>query len=286
MKPIFESIGSTASTSFLVRRFEEKSFSAPYHFHPENELTLIKSGRGKRYVGTHVDDYYPGDLVLLGGNLPHCWKTENAAEEQSVSIVVHFHSNFLGTDLFCRPEMQAISQLLNNSHYGLRFSGDNTRINEQLEELLQQADPFKKMMLLLWALYELASAKTYTILDSQSAFSGLSVGEKERINAVIAYIVENFQHKVSLTKAASLAHMTPHAFCKYFKKVTRKTFMEAVTDYRIDFAGKQLINTEKSVAQIGFESGFNDISNFHKTFKHNKKLSPLNYRNAFLKKTI
>ena len=106
---------------------------------------------------------------------------------------------------------------------------------------------------------------------------------QERMNAVMAYIVDNFQSTITLAGAAAAASMTPEAFCKYFKKITRKTFIEAVNDYRVDFAVRQLLHTDKQVAQIGFDSGFNDISNFHKTFKARLHTSPLYYRNSFLK---
>lgn len=103
------------------------------------------------------------------------------------------------------------------------------------------------------------------------------------MNLVTAYIVENFREKTSLDKAAEAANMTPQSFCKYFKKISRKTFIEVVNDYRIDFAMQELVHTDKTITQIGFESGFNDISNFYKTFKKRRQLSPLTYRNMFVK---
>ncbi len=101
----------------------------------------------------------------------------------------------------------------------------------------------------------------------------------------MAYIVDNFKNEISLNQAAVLINMTTHAFCKYFKKITRKTFIEAVNEYRVDFAARQLVHTDFAVSQIGFDSGFNDISNFYKTFKQKTKLSPLSYRKTFIKKT-
>src|SRR6478736_9778510 len=101
MKPAFESL-DTGNQSFLVRKFTEKKFSAPYHFHPEYELTLIVRGSGKRYVGSHIQHYAPGDLVLLGSNLPHCWKTENESEGSSQSIVIQFREDCMGTDFFSK----------------------------------------------------------------------------------------------------------------------------------------------------------------------------------------
>jgi AraC-like DNA-binding protein len=130
---------------------------------------------------------------------------------------------------------------------------------------------------------ELSNTKKYKLLNKQNLFAALPTVEKERMNLVTAYIVENFREKTSLDKAAEAANMTPQSFCKYFKKISRKTFIEVVNDYRIDFAMQELVHTDKTITQIGFESGFNDISNFYKTFKKRRQLSPLTYRNMFVK---
>ena len=285
MKATFEALNS-GNNSFLVRKFKEKRFAAPYHFHPEYELTLILKGCGKRYVGTHMTDYFPDDLVLLGSNLPHCWKTENEPKAYSVSIVIQFTKDFLGKDFFSKPEMSQILLLLNNSKHGIQFTKDISAIQQKMIDLCDEKNAFKKLYFLLDILYELASANDYVLLDTENKYAELSTTEKERINLVMAYIVENFQQQISLTDAASTINMTTHAFCKYFKKITRKTFIEAVNDYRINFAVRQLVNTDKSVSQVGFESGFNDVSNFYKTFKERIKLSPLNYKKIYNKKII
>lgn len=285
MKPTFEAVKSSANSSFLVRKFTEKHFSAPYHYHPEYELTLIVKGSGKRYVGTHMQDYFAGDLVLLGANLPHCWKTVDDATEHSVSIVVHFREDFLGDAFFAIPEMKKVLQLLKDSSNGVHFSGNTIKAQQLINALLLESNNYKKLILLLDLLQHLASATKYSLLQKQNEFASLSSSDKERIHQVLAYIVDNFQHDISLDAAASIANMSTPAFCKYFKRVTRKTFIEAVNDYKIDLAVRELINTDKSIAQICYDSGFNDVSNFHKTFRAKMDISPLQYRNSFHKKT-
>ena len=284
MKAALESLGSSGLHSFLVRQFEEKSFRAPYHFHPELELTFIVSGSGKRYVGTHMSDFYPGDFVLLGAGLPHCWKTENTGEEESGSLVVQFRMDFLGDDFFQKPEMAAVLQMLHKSCNGIRFTGNLAAYKRNMQELLEEPNSYKKVILLLDLLHRLSLSKKYVLLEKQRVHVTLSAAEQQRIHTVMAYIVEHFKEHVSLAAAATLANMTPPAFCKYFKRITRKTFIEAVTDYRIDYAAQQLIRTSHPVSQIGSDSGFEDLSHFHKMFKARLKASPLCYRNAFLRK--
>ncbi len=283
MKASFESIKASRHRSFIARRFEEKSFSAPYHFHPEYELTLIVSGTGKRYVGSHMNDYAAGDLVLLGSNLPHCWKSAKASgTKKSVSVVIQFQQSFLGDGFFSAPETKSILRLLNNSSHGIQFTGNTLAARQQIQHIPDEPDSFNQLLDVLSVLHQLAGTKDYVLLENQHAYPLLSLNEQERIHAAMAYVVESFQRPISLTAVASRVNMTPEAFCKYFKKITRKTFIEVVNDYRIDFAIGQLINTEKSIVQVGFDSGFNDMSNFYKTFKDRTKYSPLNYRKTFM----
>ncbi len=283
MKASFESIKASRHHSFIARRFEEDSFSAPYHFHPEYELTLIVQGSGKRYVGAHMNDYTTGDLVLLGSNLAHCWKTNPVVKKKkSISVVVQFQQSFLGDDFFSVPETKSILRLLDNSKHGIQFTGNTTAVRERMQHLLDEPDSFKQLLSVLSVLHELAAAKNFVLLDKHTSYPLLSLNEQERIHAAMGYIVENFRDNITLGAVAARVNMTSEAFCKYFKKITRKTFIEVVNDYRVDFAIAQLVNTEKPIVQVGFNSGFNDISNFYKTFKGRTKYSPLGYRKAFM----
>ena len=224
-------------------------------------------------------DYFPGDLVLLGPNLPHCWKTNPSDLEDSVSLVIHFNHDFPGPDFLARPELRAIRRLLDNSKYGIHFKKEPIR--ERMKDLQAMDAGFQKLQAFLDILHTLSSRTDYDLLDRQEGLQELNDPEKERMNAIVSYIVENFRQEISLQKAASIANMTHYAFCRYFRRINRRSFMQVVIDYRIDFARQQLIYTENSISQIAFDCGFNDISNFHKTFKNRMGCSPLSYRLQF-----
>lgn len=286
LKATFESLQPINGNSFLIRSFNEKAFSAPYHFHPEYELTFILKGEGKRYVGSNMAAYAAGDLVLIGADLPHCWKSENISKAKinASSLVIQFTHDFLGSEFFSKPEMDSIRQMFERSRYGIHFSNKTVAvIKDLLLELLEEAKPFKKLMQFLEILQQLSLTKQYRLLDKQKERFTHSPSEQKRINDVLAYIVDNFRDQIILEEAAAIAKMTPTAFCKYFKRLTRKTFIETVMDYRINHATQQLVRTDKSIADIGFESGFGDISHFHKKFKNKMLMSPLNYRKNFSK---
>ena len=272
--------------SFLITQFDKRCFQAPFHFHPEYELTYILEGNGKRFVGNNMSGFQSNDLVFVGSNVPHCWKLSPPKNTKASSIVIQFNKSFLGKGFFERPEIANIQKLLTRSQEGIEFRGKiNESTKESLLQVMDQKNNFKRLILFLEILHKLSVSKEYILLNKNSSISDQSENNRERINKVFAYIVDNFHKDISLNKAAQIIGMTPNAFCKYFKKTTRKTFMETVINYRINFATQQLIQTDKIISDVCFESGFGDMSHFYKMFTARMKVSPLNYRKQFLKET-
>jgi transcriptional regulator GlxA family with amidase domain len=171
--------------------------------------------------------------------------------------------------------------LLNMSKYGVQFI--DMKLIDELLILEKAASPFKKMIMLLEILQQLAETKHYVLIDRLPVEAN---AEQKKINLVIAYIVDHFRENIELEKAAGIAMMSPTAFCKYFKRHTRKTFIETVLDFRINYAAQQLVNTDKPVSDISYESGFGDVSHFYKVFKTKKELSPLQYRKKFARDLV
>ncbi|MDB5151984.1 MAG: helix-turn-helix protein [Mucilaginibacter sp.] len=286
IKASYEVLQPASGHSFLLRKFGKTAFDAPYHFHEEYELTYILHGCGKRYVGSHMEDFASGDLVLLGASLPHCWKLEADVSDhkEASAIVIQFGANFLGDDFFNKVELQGIKKLLQKSSSGISFNaGTRGIVNRSMKHLSEEKGNFKMLLSLLGILQRLAASTEYTLLDQQRSIAEQSRAEQERINPIFAYLVENFRGQVSLDEASNIAHMTPNAFCKYFKKITRKTFMETVIEYRLNYATQQLVQTDKPISEISFDSGFGDVSHFYKMFKHKMHQSPLNYRKNFMR---
>ena len=286
IKASYEILQPANGQSFLFRKFDSFAFDAPYHFHPEYELTYILEGRGKRYVGSHMQNFTAGDLVLLGPNLPHCWKLEQGGdtETKGSAIVIQFDGAFLGDDFFNKNELQHIKRLFQKSGSGISFYGDTQKnVCQSLLALSSEESSFRMLIGLLEALQRLAQSSEYHQLDQNQVIGERTLAEQERINPVFAYLVDNFRHHVTLDEAAGIANMTTNAFCKYFKKITRKTFMETIIEYRLNYAIQQLVQTDKPISEIAFESGFGDVSHFYKMFKVKMQVSPLNYRKKFMR---
>jgi AraC-like DNA-binding protein/quercetin dioxygenase-like cupin family protein len=279
LKASYEVLYPSAGQSFLVQTFDGSGFKAPFHFHPEYELTLITAGSGKRYVGSHMADFRQEDLVLLGPNLPHCWKLEPPGSP-AASIVIQFAADCLGQSFFTSAEFSAINRLLKSSQYGIRFP--HHTVSSRIHSLVAETDDFRRLITFLELLQELAMAPATVLLDTNGITADLNPADREKLHPIFAYLVENFRGPISLKKAAAIAGMSPNAFCRYFKKITRKTFMDMVIRYRLDHAARQLVRTNAPVSTICFDSGFGDISHFYKMFRSHLHVSPLSYRKKFM----
>ena len=156
-KASFEIITSSKKESFLIRKFDKTGFTAPFHFHPEYELTCVMEGKGKRFVGNNMTGFQNNDLALIGSDLPHCWKLTPSKNSKAGSIVIQFNYDFLGQDFFESPEMSHIQKLLNRSESGIEFHG---KIKEQAKEsmlsVLNEKNNFKKVITLLEILNKLS----------------------------------------------------------------------------------------------------------------------------------
>jgi len=295
LKASYEVLQPPAGHSFLLKTFGELAFTAPYHFHPEYELTLITEGRGKRYVGNHMADFSAGDLVLIGPHLPHCWKLEAIPPPSPAgAIVIQFSPDFLGKEFFSKAELTPIGHLLQNSGCGIQFPRPAMlpgpppaipAVEERIRILATETNDFRKLIGLLEILQELALSRSSILLDTRRITAELAPVDRERIHPIFAHLVENFRGEVSLASAAAVIGMTPNAFCRYFKKITRKTYMETVIEYRLNYATQQLVQTGKPISAICFDSGFSDISHFYKMFRSRMQVSPLHYRKKFMRET-
>ena len=188
-------------------------------------------------------------------------------------------ADFLGSDFFSIPEMSRIQRLFEKAKGGIAFKGNaKKKIGEKIEILEYKTD-FQRLLAILNVLNELATTEEYEILNADHLSMELHSKENDRINSIFNYVKEHYQQPISLEEIADLVHMTVPSFCRYFKKVTNKTFVQFVNEYRLVHASNLLSENKMSITEICFESGFNNFSHFNKSFKAFTGMSPSQYRN-------
>jgi len=279
-KASFESIAPDFGNSFTYLAFDE-SKSNPYrswHYHPEIELVYINGGCGKRQIGSHLSHFTDGDLLLIGSNLPHCGFTDQTTGNKRETIV-QMKPDFLGTDFFALPEMKHIEKLFSISAGGIVFYGrTKKRIGDKLELLEHQTD-FQRLLSILGILNELGQSDEYKILNAEGYSLKADVKDNDRLNQVFNHVRTHFKEDVKLEEVADLVSMTVPSFCRYFKKITNKTFTQFVNECRLVHASELLAEQPLSITEVCYESGFNNFSHFHKSFKKFTGQTPSEYRN-------
>ena len=280
--PSFESIKPNIGSSFTCLHFtkSENIKSHVWHYHPEIELIFVCGGSGKRQIGSNISYFSDGDLILIGSNLPHCGMT-NENTNNEYEVVIQFSQDFLGTELWNAPEMNRIFQMLQAAKSGIVFGENVKKALEPKIKALSESSYLDKLLKLIEILDELAHTNDFKILNAAKYYLQTQKEDNDRINLIFNHVKDNFKNQISLEEVAGLATMTVPSFCRYFKKITNKTFTQFVNEYRITHSLKLLAEQPMSITEICFESGFNNFSYFNKTFKEHTKQSPSQYRKEF-----
>jgi len=279
MKPVFEKIEPGFGNSFYYRKFTkscENDFPF-WHFHPEYEIVYITNGSGKRHIGNHISHFQDGLLIMLGPELPHLSFSQELREDHN-EAVVQLKMDFLGRDLWERPEMKPIVRLFERARQGISFNGPiKHEIGQRLIKM-EALGSFERVIELLSILKELAQTEDFELHQAQGWGVVVNAQDRSRIESVYTYVQEHFKETIPLEDIAKVTNMTVPAFCRYLKKLTGKTFTQIVNEFRIGHACTLLSEAELPISEVAFECGFNNLSHFNRQFKQITDKSPSEYR--------
>lgn len=281
MKPLIQKLPLVNESSFVARTYKTPNFEVPWHQHEEYELILITAGKGLCFIGDFVGKFEEGEIFFLGKNLPHTFQ-KSTSEGIASAIVVQFKEDFLISFFSELQETLDITLLFNNAFKGLKISPVCQKELVLLIKNLEIQKGFDRIITLLHCLNILSKYNNHKILSSELVVMP-NQKETERIENIYKYSIANYENKISLHTIAGVAGMTVPAFCGYFKKRTKKTYISFLNEIRIGAACQKLITTDKNVSEICYESGFNTIANFNSQFLKIKAVTPLLYRKSYRK---
>lgn len=265
-----------------ITKKEIPCLDSSWHYHPEFELLYISQSNGIRFVGDSVSHFFPGDLVLVGAYLPHLWRNDPSyykenETNQVKTIVIKFLRNFIGEDTFNNPEFSEINQMLEQSKFGISF-GKN--ISENLHDELigiVHLSPVEQSIKLLDLLCRLSFSKDKKVLSSTDMRQFTTVNS-QRIDTVLKFISDNYPNYISLKDVADIACMTTNSFCRFFKKMTNKSFTQFLNEVRIRNASRLLVQQDLPVSEICYIVGYKSVTNFNRKFKQIMGNTPQGYR--------
>jgi AraC-like DNA-binding protein len=288
MKLYFEKITHSRGQSFTCSEFTGKVFNCPYHFHPEVEITYIASSVGRRFVGDNIGRFGPGDLVMIGGGLPHMYfndETESPCDPEGArSLVIQFDMELLGDRFWGISEMSEVKALWDRSVRGLRFTGPVVVATVEVMERLKKAEGASRLELLLKLLDGLAASEEWNSLSSIHYSKPNSIAGDQRINKAYAFINERFCDSISQNDVARAVGMSGSAFSRFFRRASGKTFTEFLTEIRIGHACQGLQFSDTRILEVCYACGFSNLSNFNRRFREQVGMTPRQYRAAYSQK--
>ena len=276
------------SNPVKINAFEAQQLNYPLHYHSSQfELTLILGGKGLRIVGDNISEFNSYDLSLIGPGLPHCWISRDAANNGKSNtrlqvVVIHFNRHILGDELLNRAEFRPIHELFENSTRGIAFSGRTLKsVADKFLQFKLEPD-FNTFLNILEIFNTLANSADQQILCKDSYLYKGRHEEIPKFESVFNFIHSNYLNKIKISEVADLIHMNDSAFSHYFKKRTSYSFTDFITLLRLNHAADLITTQKKTIAEICFNSGFNNLSNFNRMFKKWKGETPLQFRKNFL----
>jgi AraC-like DNA-binding protein len=284
MQPDLELVHIRKGESFAAWMHGYPFRTVRWHYHPEYEIHLVTATSGSFYIGDHIGRFDPGQLIMTGPNLPQNWISDIKSGEvvSTRSMIIQFPEKFIRECLANMPEMAGIDALLKNSHRGLLFDTATSAAVRPLIERLIQAQGIMRLAIFFEILNALAKAPTPEFLASLSFVLNLSNIHAGGINRAIAHLREHLTEDFEERELADLVGMSTSSFSRAFKRHTGSTLVRYKNRLRVDLACLILLTRpDVKVAEVCFEIGFSNVSNFNRHFLKLKRLSPSQFRSRF-----
>jgi len=272
----------TIGDCFTIFERTKTRFDFPLHYHEEMELNFILNAKGaKRTIGNHIAEIEDIELVLVGPNLPHVWKTYKCKSKNILEITIQFHKDLFEEKLLRRNQLHFIRELFEKSKRGVLFSPLTAASISSRIKLLSSKTGFDSVLEFLSILHDLSVSRNMILLtDIHTGANTVKTYNSRRIEKVTEYLNLNFDKPVPLSEAAKLANMTEVSFSRFFKAQTGTSYIDCLLEIRLENASRLLIDTHESVSKIAFNCGFNNISNFNRLFKKKKGTTPKEFRDS------
>jgi AraC-like DNA-binding protein len=273
--------------TIIVQEEIQNHFYPHLHRHAEIQITWIKRGEGTLLTGNSMHPFKAGEIFVLGANLPHLFRSSPEYFDESNQLDVQELTIFFNpvgklSALFNLAELQAVKAFFEKWQVGFKIPADITGAFKEQIDLIQSAGGVYRMSVFLGMLNLIMGVEDLQPLSTANHTQPMTDPEGMRMASVLNYIMHNYSSALTLDDVARQAHLTPNAFCRYFKKHTRVTFIAFVNKVRIDQACKLLINGDlNSIADVAYHCGFSSINNFNLTFKKIMGKSPRGYVNDY-----
>lgn len=274
---------------FYIADRHKTEFTYPIHCHAEYELNFTEHASGvRRVVGDSAEVIGDYDLVLITGKeLEHVWEQHECTSKDIREITIQFPADLFLENILCKNQFDSIRRMLERAQCGLSFPIQAImKVYNRLDKLASEEQGFYAVLDFFCILYELSICEDARVLSSSSFAKIETFSDSRRVQKVQKYIALHYKEEIHLPRLADMVGMTPASFSRFFRLRTGKTLSDYIIDMRMGFATRMLVDSTRTVAEVCYDCGFNNLSNFNRTFKRKKGCSPKEFRENYRKKKL
>ncbi len=277
MKALPFQIPKTQNLGLVYQEDIENYFYDTFHQHNEIQISIIIEGKGTLIIGDTITNYISNDIIIIGSNIPHVFKSDFNDHKKSFMISLFFTEKSFGKEFFSLDDFKELQVFFKKSLNGFKIINNKELL--KLEFLNLRKATYLERFIGLFKILKLFTKTETKILTDFVYPKKYSINHGKRMQTVINYTIDNFSNNINLIEIANKANMTPNAFCRYFKQRTNKTYFTFLNELKIENACKLLKeNKEITVSEIAYQCGFSNLSNFNRKFMEIKSTTPSKYR--------
>lgn len=290
MRVIQFTIPVAMENSIVVQEDIQPHFYNHLHRHNETQITWIIKGEGTLIAGNYMQRFKPGDIYIIGANQPHIFKSDPVYFDKRKKKEIHELTIFFNPEGFFHPilelpESKTIKKFVEGTISGLQLPvPEQKKIANQMLAVKDSRQGFRlgAFINMLQTMAAIKDWKTLATISTEYSFTDM---EGLRMNDVYQFTMAHYSENIKLKQVANVAYLTPQAFCRYFKKHTRKTYIAFLSEIRISEACKKIIAGDfNSISSIAYDTGFSSAVSFNRVFKKITGKSPKQYLREYNQK--
>ncbi|WP_162269688.1 helix-turn-helix domain-containing protein [Enterobacter hormaechei] len=265
-----------STCSWFAKRLELSEIPLKWHYHQEYELTLTLHSEGKRFIGNHTSAYSTPDLIFIAPNQPHSWASASDTPPSEVFVILIPETWFKRLLLSGMEEYRSINQLFSLASPAIQFSAECAKASEPLfRNITSCKSPLTRLSLLI-TLFELLLEDKG--IEHISERHPLLPYHNQRIEKMLDYIDKNFTMPLTLQQVAEHIHCSISTVKRDMNDFVGLSFSQYLLQMRIKKACFLLRTTTLPLSVIAMQSGFQEVSYFHRQFNILIKETPAKYR--------
>lgn len=273
-----------SNKDFIRYQVDDQSyFYDKLHQHPEIQLSYVLEGEGKLIGGDYIGLFRPGDLFLLGHDVPHVFRSNKEYHDEhnglrSHAVAVFFDHRVFTSGFYSIEELQGVRKFFEQltGCYRVQDAARDAIVRHMLA--LPQTSNLERVLVVLQLVQQLMQPGTLQCLNVTDQMHNLNEREGKRMEQVLHFLMEQSHRAISLEEVASVASMSREAFCRFFKERTRKTYVHYLNELRVTNVCHLLLHTEQTIAGAAYACGFANLSHFNRVFFNIMGKTPREYR--------